>query len=59
MLFDEVCFESLLQLEGDGGAKKIIKPFQEHVEVLMNDTKNVDLDTEEDYLAACQENNKL
>jgi molybdenum cofactor cytidylyltransferase len=48
-LFDKTIFASLLQLEGDAGAKKIIKSSPQLVQTISFPEGNIDIDTIADY----------
>ncbi|GAA4303603.1 nucleotidyltransferase family protein [Aestuariibaculum suncheonense] len=56
VLFDKVYFKELMTLTGDSGAKPIIKAHESEVDIVFCGIKNIDLDTQNDYLIAYQEN---
>ncbi|MCB4808257.1 nucleotidyltransferase family protein [Tamlana sp. 62-3] len=49
VLFDKLYFKYLKRLQGDEGAKHIIKDHEYAIKTLIPPNKNVDLDTKEDY----------
>ncbi len=49
VLFAPAYFEELLQLSGEGGAKKIIALYPDDVETVLFPKGNIDIDTEDDY----------
>ena len=49
VLFAPAYFEELLQLSGEGGAKKIIARYPHDVETVLFPKGNIDIDTEDDY----------
>ena len=51
VLFTPAYFEELLQLSGEGGAKKIIARHPDDVETVFFPKGNIDIDTEDDYLS--------
>ena len=48
-LFDRTYFDDLEKLQGDFGAKKIIKKYSNNVKLVENITANFDIDTPEQY----------
>lgn len=52
VLFDAIYFNELEALNGDGGAKQVLKAYESKVEILFGGTKNIDLDTPTQYKAA-------
>jgi molybdenum cofactor cytidylyltransferase len=54
VLFDKVYFNDLKKLNGDEGAKEILKKYSSHVEALTPPMDNKDLDTSEEYTALYQ-----
>lgn len=59
VLFDKVYFNDLKKLNGDDGAKEILKGYSSHVEVLTPPMDNMDLDTNEEYTALYQSHFKV
>lgn len=49
VLFDKKYFGELLELKGQGGAKKIIKKYLDDTVPVLFEKGNIDIDTEEDY----------
>ncbi|WMI65428.1 nucleotidyltransferase family protein [Aestuariibaculum sp. YM273] len=54
VLFDAVYFTELEALNEDKGAKQILKHHKQKVEILFSGTKNIDLDTQTEYVHAYQ-----
>ncbi|WP_027137328.1 nucleotidyltransferase family protein [Gaetbulibacter saemankumensis] len=52
VLFDAIYFKELEALNGDIGAKQILKAHESKVKILFGGTKNIDLDTQTEYKAA-------
>lgn len=49
VLFDAIYLEALSKLSDDKGAKSLLKMHQNHVKTVLPPSKNMDLDTLEDY----------
>lgn len=50
VLFDHHYFDALLQLEGEEGARKLIKHYEHDVATILFPLGALDIDTEEDYV---------
>lgn len=49
VLFDKMYFKMLVKLNDDGGAKRLLKPYNEHVHGVKPPSENLDIDDPEDY----------
>lgn len=49
VLFDAIYFEELSRIDGDKGAKSILKKYKEHIKLLDGSHLVADIDTKEDY----------